>query len=85
LWKSDTQGSDEEIVAATPWLVWRRVEAAIIEVWRIRKDKSLTSQLLEKVADMRNRRLGATDISVDALSSYMAGEYWTFDDLYLWR
>jgi FkbM family methyltransferase len=85
LWKSDTQGSDEEIVAATPWQVWRRVEMAIIEVWRIRKDKSLTSEFLDRVADMPNRRLGAADISVDELASYIAGDDWMFDDLYLWR
>ena len=85
LWKSDTQGSDESIVAQAPWPVWRRVGAAVIELWRIRKEGGLPRGFLERVADMPNRRLGGTDVSPDGVAAYLASDDWAHDDLYLWR
>ena len=85
LWKSDTQGSDEAILSATPWPVWRRVEIAIVELWRIRKAEATPAGFLERVADMPNRRLGGAEVSVEAIADYVAADDWQHDDLYLWR
>lgn len=85
VWKSDTQGNDEAIVAVAPWSVWRRVEVAVIELWRIRKATVLIPEFLARVADMPHRRLGTRTVSVEDVARYLEAEDWTFDDLYLWR
>ncbi|MBC7799977.1 MAG: FkbM family methyltransferase, partial [Gemmatimonadaceae bacterium] len=85
LWKSDTQGNDEIIVAATPWPVWRRVEFAMIELWRIRKDATVPRGFLDRVADMPHRRLGGQAVSADTVAEYLSGDDWAHDDLFLWR
>ena len=85
LWKSDTQGSDEIVVAQAPWPVWRRVGAAVIELWRIRKEGGLPAGFLERIADMPHRRLGGAEASPDGVAAYLAGDDWAHDDLYLWR
>jgi len=85
IWKSDTQGNDEAIVAAIPWPIWRRVRVAMIELWRIQKPKIWISDFLERVADMPHRRLGTLEVSVEDVARYLESDDWTFEDLYLWR
>ncbi len=85
IWKSDTQGNDEAIVAVTPWPLWRRVQVAVIELWRIQTPVNWVPDFLERVADMPYRRLGTKDVSTDDVARYLASEDWTFEDLYLWR
>lgn len=85
VWKSDTQGSDEAIVAAAPWEVWRRVEIAVVELWRIRKPTVRMPEFLARVADMPHRQLGTRMVSVEDVAHYLDGDDWMFDDLYLWR
>ena len=84
LWKSDTQGNDETIVAACPWPIWRRVDVAVVELWRIRRGPTPPG-FLEKVADMPNRRIAGAPVSVDDVAAYIAGDDWTHEDLFLWR
>ena len=85
LWKSDTQGNDEVVVAQAPWPLWRRVEAAVIELWRIRKEGGLPAGFLERVTDMPHRRLGGAEVSPDGVAAYLAGDDWAHEDLFLWR
>lgn len=85
LWKSDTQGSDEAIVAATPWQIWRRVDLAVIELWRIRKPQDAREEFLARVADMPNRRIGGHPASVAEVARFLDGDDWAHEDLYLWR
>ncbi len=85
LWKSDTQGNDEAIVAATPWPVWSRVQVAVLELWRIRKPAPWMPDFLARIADMPHRRLGNRDVTVAEVERYLDSDDWTFEDLYLWR
>lgn len=85
VWKSDTQGHDEVIVAAAPWPVWRRVQVAIVEVWRIDKGRTLPVGFLERVADMPHRMLGGKAVSAAAVAEYLASGDHAHDDLLMWR
>ena len=85
VWKSDTQGSDEILVDAAPWELWRRVHVAVVELWRIRKGQAIPSGFLDKVADMPNRLIGGRPASPHDVAAYLAGEDWAHEDLYLWR
>lgn len=86
VWKSDTQGSDEMIVADTPWDIWNRVDVAVLELWRIRKPNETRQSFLDKIASFPNISLGL-DRTVTAadVGDYIDGEDWTHEDLYLWR
>lgn len=86
IWKSDTQGYDEGIIARTPWSVWDRVECAIIELWRIRKPAFDHAAFRARIESFPHRAIGnAENISVDAVVEALSGNDWTFDDLILWR
>ena len=86
VWKSDTQGLDETIVAATPPEVWRRVECAIIELWRIPKPTYDRGEFLRKISLFERRRLNEwTNISDDDIAAYIEGTDGDHGDLYLWN
>ncbi len=86
VWKSDTQGSDEMIVADTPWDIWNRVDVAVIELWRIRKPVQTRQSFLDKVASFANISLGPDRrVTVADVAGYINGDDWTHEDLYLWR
>ena len=86
LWKSDTQGSDEIIVAETPWDVWNRVECAIIELWRIAKPSFDVEAFRERIESFPHRAIGRTSLaSTQDVMDYLAGTDWEHNDLYLWR
>jgi FkbM family methyltransferase len=86
LWKSDTQGSDEIIVAQTPWDVWNRVECAIIELWRITKPSFDLEAFRARIESFPHRAIGRTlSASTEDVLDYLAGTDWEHNDLYLWR
>ena len=86
LWKSDTQGSDEMIVAQTPWEVWNRVECAIIELGRITKPSFDVEGFRARIESFPHRAIGETSaVSTQDVMDYLAGTDWEHNDLYLWR
>ena len=86
LWKSDTQGSDEMIVAQTPWAVWNRVDCAIIELWRIAKQSFDVEAFRARIESFPHRAIGRNSpVSTEDVMAYLAGTDWEHNDLYLWR
>ena len=86
VWKSDTQGSDEMIVAATPWEVWNRVDVAVMELWRIRKPTDTRQRFLDKIGCFPNISLGLDqNVTVADVAAYLDNEDWNHEDLYVWR
>ncbi len=86
IWKSDTQGNDEFIVAETPWDIWERVEVAVIELWRIDKGRVTPEGFLERIAHFPNLSLGLDrPVTVAEIADYLAADDHLHDDLLLWR
>lgn len=86
IWKSDTQGYDELILAETPLDVWSRVDIAMLEMWRIDKPDFDRQAFRERLEAFPNRHLGHLgQVSVAEIEAYLAGNDWTFCDLFLWR
>lgn len=86
LWKSDTQGFDEVIVALTPFEIWQRIEVALIELWRIEKPAFDQDAFRLRIASFPNRQLGnERGVSTEHILEYLSGSDWKFQDLLLWR
>jgi FkbM family methyltransferase len=86
LWKSDTQGFDEVIVAETPLAIWQRIDVALIEVWRIAKPEFDRQAFRFRLEAFPNRQLGdVAGVSVDAVLDYLSGDDWQFKELLLWK
>ena len=86
VWKSDTQGCDEMIVGQAPWSVWRRVDVALIELWRIEKPELDRGDFLVKIDSFPNKRLGERpSVSTRDVEDYLASTDWAHTDLFLWR
>lgn len=86
IWKSDTQGYDESIIAATPLAIWHRIDVALIELWRIAKPAVDRAALRERFACFRHRQLGSnTDISVDEIMDYLSSDDGKSSDLLMWH
>ena len=86
IWKSDTQGFDEVIIASTPMDIWRRVEVASIEIWRIAKPSFDRNALLERLSVFPHRKLGTRyGVSAEEILEYLENDDWTFSDLIVWR
>ena len=86
VWKSDTQGCDELIVGQVPWSVWRRVDVALIELWRIDKTGLDCGDFLAKIDSFPNKRLGERrSVSTRDVEDYLASTDWAHADLFLWR
>ncbi|GAB0119320.1 FkbM family methyltransferase [Acidisoma sp. 7E03] len=86
IWKSDTQGFDERIISAVPWAHWRRIDCAIVEVWRISKPTLDWDAFAARIEDFPNRSLGiGNPVSTDAVLDYLRGQDGAHTDLYLWR
>ena len=86
VWKSDVQGFDELIVAATPLEIWSRLEIAVMEIWRIRKPAFDRQALRDRLDAFPHRQLGdAMDITTDEILDYAAGDDWTHSDLVMWK
>jgi FkbM family methyltransferase len=85
LWKSDTQGPDDMIVAQTPWDIWERIEVALIEIWRIVKPEYDREALFERIDLFPNRQLGGHDVTASDVLEYLSGDDYMFQDLLLWK
>jgi len=86
IWKSDTQGYDELILSETPWAVWSRVDIAMLEMWRIEKPDYDRQAFRDRLESFPNRLLGSLGlVSVAEIEAYLAGNDWTYSDLFLWR
>lgn len=85
-WKSDTQGFDEVIITRTPMEIWRRIDVAIIEIWRIAKPDFDRDALRSRLEDFPHRQLGEeAGIGIDAIMDYLDGDDREFRELLLWR
>ena len=86
VWKSDTQGHDELIISRTPIEIWSRLDAAIVELWRIRKPAFDRAAFAERLDSFVNKSIGlAAPCSTADVLAYLESEDWDHADLYLWR
>lgn len=86
IWKSDTQGFDERIIASVPWAYWRRIDYAVVEIWRISKPDLDWTAFAARIEDFPNRSLGIGNlVSTEAVLDYLRAEDGVHTDLYLWR
>lgn len=86
IWKSDTQGFDERIIASVPWGYWRRIDLAVVEVWRIAKPSFDWAAFAARIEDFPHRSLGiGNPVSTAAVLDYLQAEDGVHTDLYLWR
>jgi FkbM family methyltransferase len=88
LYKSDTQGMDEVILASVPTTVWEHVFAGIIEVWRVDKPK-VSQDVVRAVLDRFPYKafLNNPDqiLSTDAVMEALVGDDRVVMDLGFWR
>jgi len=85
LWKSDTQGSDELIIAQVPLEIWDRVDVALIEMWRIDKPEYDRRAFCDRIESFPNRQLGDRMVTTSEVMDYLSEKDWQFLDLLLWR
>ena len=86
LWKSDTQGYDELVVAQTPMAIWQKVDVALMEMWRIAKPNFDLDTFRERIDAFPNRQLGDQQgVESSDVIEYLSGDDWQFKDLLLWR
>ena len=85
LWKSDTQGFDELIISRTPMAIWKRIDCAAIEIWRIPKPAFDRDAFVARIDDFPHKRLGTQDVTTDQLLTYLDGDDRRYEDLFLWR
>jgi FkbM family methyltransferase len=86
IWKSDTQGYDEAILARVPLALWERVDLAILELWRIAKPDFDRDAFRDRLAAFPHLSIGIDrPASVEDVMAYLAGGDYGFEDLYLWR
>ena len=85
VWKSDTQGFDEAIIARTPWEVWSRVRLAKIELWRIQKPSFEVDQFYARIDDFPNKSIERGTTTTDEVMQYLMGTDSEHADLYVWR
>jgi FkbM family methyltransferase len=86
LWKSDTQGYDELIISEVPWPLWRRVDVAIAELFRIDKPNFSMSEFKAKIDDFPHRSVDRkTEVSSSFVIDYLQSNDMGYCDLYMWR
>ncbi|MDP8996062.1 MAG: FkbM family methyltransferase [Pseudomonadota bacterium] len=86
LWKSDTQGYDELIVSETPEKIWKKIDVALMELWRIEKPSYNVSAFERRIESFPNRSLGGkVGVNTREIMNYLNASDWQFLDLLLWR
>ena len=88
IWKSDTQGYDELILSLTPMEIWSKVDAAIIELWRIRKPPFDRAAFERRLDAFPRKALGIDpggSATTREVIDYLAGDDGTARELFLWR
>lgn len=86
LWKSDTQGHDEAIIAATPIEIWQRIDVALIELWRIAKPPFDPAELRARLDCFPHRQIGdQMNASVDQIMEFLAADDLQSKDLLMWK
>jgi FkbM family methyltransferase len=76
LWKSDTQGFDEIIAIRLPNSFWSRVQAGVMEIWRIERpnfDRQRLGEILGQFAVRRFSSDPERNISVEEILRFSAG------------
>jgi len=76
LYKSDTQGFDEELATLIDPIVWEYTFAAILEIWRIRKpeyDMESFRDILKRFSSRRFLGTATVRLSVDEIVEYASG------------
>jgi FkbM family methyltransferase len=86
VWKSDTQGYDELIISNCPMDVWRRIDSAVIELWRIEKPAFDRDAFRARLEDFPNRTVKGLGVQTpEQIMDYLSGNDWEHSDLFLWR
>jgi FkbM family methyltransferase len=88
LWKSDTQGHDEVIVARVPRPFWSGVDAALVELWRIGKPAFDAAAVAAMIQDFPHRRflIDGPELSTEEIMRFVSGPRdGASADLHLWR
>lgn len=91
LWKSDTQGCDDALIAALPAAFWERADAVLFEAWRIEKPAADPAALAAVFAAFpfryfkgaRRRRL--SPVSPERILEFLAGRDRRWGDVFLSR
>lgn len=86
--KTDVQGYDEELCTLFAPELWPKVFAGMFELWRIEKVVPRYKTFFGIIEQFPNRRFleADTEATTDALKAYYkTRNYWTFDDLTVWR
>jgi FkbM family methyltransferase len=86
IWKSDTQGYDELIISLTPLEIWRQVDMAIVELWRIKKPQFDRAAFCRRIETFPNKSIGlGNSNTMDEILEFLSGDDWRHADLYLYR
>jgi FkbM family methyltransferase len=86
IWKSDTQGYDELIISLTPMELWERVDAAVVELWRIKKPRFDQDAFCRRIDGFGKKSIGIGNLCTTAeILQFLHGDDWRHQDLYLWR
>lgn len=88
IWKSDTQGFDEKIMTDLPISFWYKVQAGVMEVWRINKpdfEKSKLATILEQFPILRFADAPTRQISVDEILAFSEGRDYSGRDVFFAR
>lgn len=88
LWKSDTQGFDEAIVTNFSDAFWARVQAGVMEIWRIERPEFDRRRLGAILQQFPMRRFGDSperNLSVEEVLRYTAGRDGKSRDLHFAR
>ncbi len=84
LWKSDTQGFDELIVTILPDSFWSRVQAGIMEIWRISKpsvDYNRLASILDSFPIRCYSDTPGKNVSTLEIIEYCQGNDYFYKDL----
>ncbi len=88
LWKSDTQGFDELIMTTLEDSFWARVQAGVMEMWRIQRpdfDRARLAHILGQFPIRRFSPDAGEELSVAAILEYASGLDYQHSDLYFAR
>jgi FkbM family methyltransferase len=84
IWKSDTQGYDELIISQTPMEVWERIDAAVVELWRIKKPYFDQDAFCRRLDVFGKKSIGIGNLCTTAeILQFLQGDDWRHDDLNL--
>ena len=88
IYKSDTQGYDEAIIASIDKEFWSRVKCGVIELWRIggkNYNKDAFLAMLDSFSFKVFEKNPGVNVHSSEVLSFLDHEDGVFDDLVFWR